>query len=120
MFEEFFLFHDIILKAWEDRSIANYRSNDDHQFICQLVAGEQLRYNYEHKHSQLRFMTPHQRHTGQDIELLAQRKERIEAAKAANPSRWGTRDVRNCDPVAYFGDCDHLFRDNPITSVSHL
>ena len=22
--------------------------------------------------------------------------------------------------VAYFGDCDHLFRDNPITSVSRL
>ena len=22
--------------------------------------------------------------------------------------------------VAYFGDCDRLFRDNPITSVSHL
>lgn len=21
---------------------------------------------------------------------------------------------------AYFGDCDRLFRDNPITSVSHL
>ena len=56
-------------------------------------------YNYEHKHSQLRFVTPHQRHTGQDVALLAQRKERIEAAKAANPNRWGTRDVRNCTPV---------------------
>ena len=22
--------------------------------------------------------------------------------------------------AAYFGDCDRLFRDNPITSVSHL
>ena len=22
--------------------------------------------------------------------------------------------------IAYFGDCDRLFRDNPITSVSHL
>jgi hypothetical protein len=33
------------------------------------------------------------------IPLLAQRKERIEAAKAVNPSRWGTRDVRNCTPV---------------------
>jgi hypothetical protein len=44
-------------------------------------------------------VTPHQRHTGQDVQLLAQRKERIEAAKVANPSRWGTRDVRNCTPV---------------------
>jgi len=23
----------------------------------------------------------------------------MEAAKAANPSRWGSRDIRNCDPV---------------------
>ena len=23
----------------------------------------------------------------------------MEAAKAANPSRWGKRNVRNCDPV---------------------
>ncbi|WP_046007491.1 DDE-type integrase/transposase/recombinase, partial [Pseudoalteromonas rubra] len=56
-------------------------------------------YNYEHKHSKLRFVTPHQRHTGQDKEILVQRKERMEIAKAANPSRWGTRAVRNCSPV---------------------
>lgn len=56
-------------------------------------------YNYEHKHSQLNFVTPHQRHTGQDKAILAQRKRCMEAAKAANPSRWGKRDVRNCEPV---------------------
>jgi putative transposase len=56
-------------------------------------------YNYEHKHSQLRFVTPHQRHTGQDVVIPAQQKERIEAAKAGNPSRWGKREVRNCEPV---------------------
>lgn len=56
-------------------------------------------YNYEHKHSKLRFVTPHQRHTGQDTAILAQRKTRIEAAKAANPERWGKREVRNCTPV---------------------
>ena len=44
-------------------------------------------------------MTPHQRHTGRDVAILARRKERIEAAKAANPSRWGKRAVRNCEPV---------------------
>ena len=56
-------------------------------------------YNYEHKHSKLRFVTPGQRHTGQDKAILAKRKERIEEAKAANPNRWGKRDVRNCTPV---------------------
>lgn len=56
-------------------------------------------YNYEHKHSKLRFVTPHQRHTGQDKAILAKRKERIEAAKASTPGRWGNREVRNCTPV---------------------
>lgn len=56
-------------------------------------------YNYEHKHSKLRFVTPHQRHTGQDDVILAKRKLCMEAAKAANPDRWGKRDVRNCEPV---------------------
>lgn len=56
-------------------------------------------YNYEHKHSKLRFVTPHQRHTGQDKAILAKRKQHLENAKAANPSRWGKRNVRNCEPV---------------------
>jgi putative transposase len=56
-------------------------------------------YNYEHKHSKLRFVTPHQRHTGQDKAILEKRQERLEVAKAANPGRWGNRDVRNCTPV---------------------
>lgn len=56
-------------------------------------------YNYEHKHSKLRFVTPDQRHTGQDKAILAQRKVRLEDAKAAAPNRWGRRDVRNCKPV---------------------
>ena len=56
-------------------------------------------YNYEPKHSKLRFVTPHPRHTGQDHLLLAKHKERIEAAKAENPSRWENREVRNCEPV---------------------
>ena len=56
-------------------------------------------YNYEHKHSQLRFVTPHQRHTGQDKSILANRQSRLELAKQANPSRWGKRKIRNCEPV---------------------
>lgn len=45
-------------------------------------------YNYEHKHSQLRFVTPHQRHTGQDKAILMQRERCLEKAKQAAPSRW--------------------------------
>lgn len=56
-------------------------------------------YNYEHKHSQLRFVTPHQRHTGQDKAILMQRERCLERAKQVNPSRWGSRNIRNCKPV---------------------
>lgn len=56
-------------------------------------------YNTEHRHSKLNFVTPVQRHTGQDCLLLTQRKAVLEQAKQANPLRWGSRPVRNCQPV---------------------
>jgi putative transposase len=45
-------------------------------------------YNSDHKHSALKFVTPEQRHRGEDIAILAKREEVYKAAKAANPSRW--------------------------------
>lgn len=51
-------------------------------------------YNYEHKHSGLKFMTPHQRHSGQTRQVINNRKAVYKAARAANPKRW-SRDVRN-------------------------
>ena len=56
-------------------------------------------YNMEHKHSQLRFVTPHERHMGEDKVILAKCKQTIESAKALNPARWGSREVRDCTPV---------------------
>jgi putative transposase len=55
-------------------------------------------YNHDHKHSKLNFVTPAERHTGQDAIILAKRKQVLEAAKAAKPGRW-SRGVRNCEPV---------------------
>jgi len=56
-------------------------------------------YNCEHKHSKLRFVTPHERHTGQDTAILTQRKKVLEQAKQITPERWGNRAIRNCTPV---------------------
>ena len=56
-------------------------------------------YNTEHRHSKINFVTPAQRHQGKDKTLLAQRKTVLEQAKLANPTRWGSRPVRNCQPV---------------------
>ena len=55
-------------------------------------------YNNEHRHSKLNFVTPAQRHAGQDRELLLKRKQVLETARAARPDRW-SKDVRNCEPV---------------------
>ncbi len=55
-------------------------------------------YNDEHKHSKLNFVTPAQRHAGQDGDILERRKEVLEAARAEKPNRW-SKEVRNCEPV---------------------
>lgn len=51
-------------------------------------------YNEEHRHSGLKYVTPSQRHRGQDKALMGSRSTLYEAAKARNPRRW-TRGVRN-------------------------
>jgi len=51
-------------------------------------------YNEEHRHSGLKYVTPSQRHRGQDKALMGSRSTLYEAAKARNPGRW-TRGVRN-------------------------
>lgn len=56
-------------------------------------------YNYEHRHSGIRFVTPAQRHNERDHELLAKRKIVYEYAKALNPQRWGCRATRNWSPI---------------------
>ncbi len=53
-----------------------------------------LWYNTEHKHSGLRFVTPEQRHTGEDLSILSQRKALYERVKSQKPERWG-RETRN-------------------------
>ena len=45
-------------------------------------------YNHEHRHSRIRFVTPAQRHRGDDQALLAKRHEVYEAARIRNPARW--------------------------------
>ena len=55
-------------------------------------------YNNEHRHSAIRYVTPAQRHAGQDQPLLRQRKVVYEAAKARHPERW-SGSTRNWMPV---------------------
>ena len=56
-------------------------------------------YNHEHRHSAIRFVTPAQRHAGNDRILLAARTQVYQAARQRHPDRWRGRAVRNWQPV---------------------
>jgi putative transposase len=45
-------------------------------------------YNEDHQHSGIRFVTPAQRHAGQDVAILENRKQVYAAARARSPHRW--------------------------------
>ena len=55
-------------------------------------------YNTEHRHSAIRFVTPDQRHRGEDRALLADRHQVYELARAARPERW-SGPTRNWQPI---------------------
>ena len=55
-------------------------------------------YNNEHLHSAIKFVTPAQRHTGEDKCILEKRKQVYLQAKLTMPGRW-SGDVRNWSPV---------------------
>ena len=55
-------------------------------------------YNTEHRHSRINYVTPEQRHNGEDIAILAQRQAVYAEAKARNPRRW-SRQVRDWTPA---------------------
>ncbi|WP_422398599.1 IS3 family transposase [Vibrio breoganii] len=55
-------------------------------------------YNTEHRHSRINFVTPEQKHEGQDTALLKQRDEVYKLAQLNKPERW-SKETRNWSPV---------------------
>ena len=55
-------------------------------------------YNTEHLHSEIRFVTPEDRHSGRDVARLGKRQEVYEQARQKNPCRW-TKQLRNWEPI---------------------
>jgi len=55
-------------------------------------------YNDQHRHSRIRFVTPAQRHRGEDKAILQQRNALYENAKQQRPERW-SGNTRNWEPV---------------------
>jgi transposase InsO family protein len=48
-------------------------------------------YNVKHQHSGIQYVTPAQRHSGEDIEILKTREETYRNAKLKHPERWTGR-----------------------------
>lgn len=81
-----------------------YRPNSPSRAFESLLAARQWVqtfvhwYNHEHCHSAIRFVTPHERHAGQDSAVLSKRVDVYEAAKAKHPQRW-SGSTRSWQPV---------------------
>lgn len=55
-------------------------------------------YNHEHRHSGIRYVSPAQRHAGDDAAILEARHELYVQARERNPARW-SRATRNWTPM---------------------
>lgn len=55
-------------------------------------------YNVEHRHSGIRYVSPEQRHAGDDQAILAARHELYARARDQNPARWSGK-TRNWQPI---------------------
>ena len=64
------------------------------QWVDRFVAW----YNAEHHHSAIRFVTPNQRHSGQEKAVLAKRTALYLRAQQAKPERW-SRATRTWAPI---------------------
>lgn len=84
---------------------AKYRPEFPHGGFATLAQAQQWAsrfvhwYNHEHLHSGIRYVSPAQRHTGQEHRVLAARHAVYQAARARNPARW-TRQTRDWSPIA--------------------
>lgn len=55
-------------------------------------------YNHDHRHSGIRYVSPAQRHAGEDVAILAARHEVYLVARERNPRRWSGA-TRNWEPI---------------------
>lgn len=55
-------------------------------------------YNQDHRHSSIRFVTPTERHSGKERDILTRREVLYAAAKVRHPERWSGK-MRNWEPI---------------------
>ena len=69
-------------------------------------------YNVDHRHSGIRYVSPQQRHNGQDRTILAARHELYRQAQECHPARWSgtTRDWSFIDAVTLNPERDEVVK----------
>jgi transposase InsO family protein len=73
---------------------ANYRPDYPHRAFataeeaCLWEVSFVDLYNHQHRHSGIKFVTPHQRHSGQAVEISRHRSVVYEQARHRHPRRW--------------------------------
>jgi len=77
-------------------------------------------YNVEHKHSGIRYVSPQQRHAGDDHAILRARHALYTAAKGLNPARWsgGTRNWQPMGPVTLNPERDSVISEH--ATANHI
>lgn len=76
------------------------------------AAGFVLWYNFDHRHSGIRYVSPAQRHAGEDQKILAARHALYLRAKEQNPARWSgnTRNWRHVGAVTLNPERDSVIK----------
>lgn len=74
-------------------------------------------YNVDHRHSGIRYVSPAQRHAGNDREILAARHDVYLQARERHPARWSGR-TRNWTPIGAV--TLNPERDSVVTMASQL
>ncbi|MEC6451503.1 hypothetical protein VXS75_23470, partial [Escherichia coli] len=67
--------------------------------LVSRISGAVHWYNFEHKHSGIKYVTPAERHQENDMKILAARKAVYQLAREQHPERWG-KHLRNWDYIS--------------------
>ena len=69
-------------------------------------------YNAEHRHSGINYVSPEQRHVGEDVTILAARDTLHKQARTQHPERWSgdTRTWNPIDPVTLNPERDSVIK----------
>jgi putative transposase len=79
-------------------------------------------YNFDHRHSGIRYVTPAQRHAGQDRAILDARHALYERARQQHPARWSrtTRNWQHIDAVTLNPERDSVVQAHPRPHIQPL